>query len=198
MSISTINQAFRVVSGDQSLISTLNGDIALDTAPSGQITLNQNTSPIINITEDGSVNVTAKDAQNIYLTTTSGGKTVINNLDYIDKDNVYKEEVTIEHDMLSKEITVVTPESGSYQLLIDGVVDDALGTSSDCSACIFMAKKKGQEGVVNVLCGIAGDQGEALLVTWVGTTITVSLSGGTLSNYTSNTSTFNIKLIGAA
>ena len=93
MSISTINQSFRVIDGSVDAISTLNGSISMDTSPAGQIDLKQNTTPVVNISPEDQVSVTAKESQNIYLTTTNGGKTVISDSEYTDKDEIYTETV---------------------------------------------------------------------------------------------------------
>ena len=195
MSAAIINQSFKVIDNSIDAISTLNGSISIDTQPSGSIDIKQGGETVINITEDGVITMTAKDNQNINLTTSGTGKTVINNLEYTDKDNIYTEEVVIEHAVGNKDITVVTPDSGAYQLLIDGVYDDS-DPSSDCSACYFMVKKKtSTNGTVNKLCDTLGDNGEYLNVTWNDNTINVSLVGS-LDTYTKTSSTFKVKLMG--
>ena len=196
MSAATINQDFRVISNAIDAISTLNGSITLDTQPSGVIDIKHAGTTVVSINVDGSIEMTAKPSQNINLTTSDGGKTVISDLD-VSHEHEYTEEVTVSHDLKSASVTVVTPTSGSFQILVDGAVDEVVGTSSDCSVCAFMVKKQSvDEGLVNTLCSTVGDENESLNVTWVGSTVTIALTGD-LTNYTATESKFKVKIIGA-
>ena len=151
---------------------------------------------VLKVANDGSIEMIAKPGKNINLTTSDSGKTVISDLD-ISHEHEYVEEVTVSHDLKTASVTTVTPTSGSFQILVDGVVDESVGTSSDCSVCAFMVKKKSaDEGLVNVLCSTSGDENESVNVTWLGNTVTITITGD-LTNYTATESKFKVKIIGA-
>ena len=151
---------------------------------------------MVSVGVDGSIEMRAKEGQNINLNTSDGGKTIISDLE-LNHGHEYTEEVTISHDLKTATISAVNPTSGSFQVLIDGIVDDSVGTSSDCSVCAFMVKKENvANGLVNTLCSTSGDENENLSITWVGGDIKINLEG-TLDNYTASESKFKVKIIGA-
>ena len=81
MSTAAINQDFRVVCNAIDVISTLNGSITLDTQPTGVVEIKHVGSTMASIANDVSIEMKAKLSQNINLTTSNGGKTVISDLE---------------------------------------------------------------------------------------------------------------------
>ena len=153
MSAETINhQDFRGISNAIDAISTLNDSITLDTQPTDPIDIKSAGTTVVSIAAEGSIEVKAKQSQNINITTSDGGKTVINDLD-LSHEYKYMKEVVVSHDIKLASPTVVSLTSGSFQLLIDCALNDTVGTSSDCFVCAFMVKKENSANcTVNTLC----------------------------------------------
>ena len=98
MSAATINQDFQVISNAIQAISTLNGNVTLDTQPTGVVDVKHAGTTVSKVANDGSVEITAKPGKNINRTTSDSGNTVISDLQ-ISHEYEYVEEVTVSHDL---------------------------------------------------------------------------------------------------
>ena len=166
MSTAQFHQDLRVISNSIDAISTLNGSIKFDTQPSGVLDIKHTGTTVMLVKADGSIEIKAKPSRNLHPTTSDGGKTVISDLELL-HEHEYTEEVVVSHDIKSTSVTVFNPNSGSFQVLIDSI-EDGSATSSDCSVCAFIVKKKAvEEGLVHTLCTTTANENENLQVSWL-------------------------------
>ena len=199
MSIAKVNQNFKVVTESVEAISLLNGNVKIDTKADGAIDIQQFGDTRIQVDNVGNLALYAADGKNINLATTNGGKTIISDLDYVDKDGIVIENVQVGHDMGSANVTKLLPDSGSYTITVDGIptVDETGTITSSDAGGIFLATKKASanSGVINVLSSVEGDKSENIEVTWVDDVITIMLSGGNVNDYAEVSSTFKVKIV---
>ena len=98
MSAVAINQDFRVISNAIDAISTLNGSITINTQPTGVIDIKHAGTTVVSIANDDSIKMKANLSQNISITTSDGGKTVVSDLE-LSHEHEHTEEVEVSHDI---------------------------------------------------------------------------------------------------
>ena len=137
-------------------IESLNGSTTLNTQPTGVICINHSGTAALLVKVDGSIEMEAKEGQNINLNTSDKEKDIISYLDFIHWDK-YVEEAVISHYIRSVLVTTVNQDSGSLQVHTNGVVEPST-TRPDYSACAFMIKAKSADKVpLNTLCSTCSD-----------------------------------------
>ena len=199
MSIAKVNQNFKVVTEAVEAISLLNGNVKIDTQADGTIDIQQFGNTRIQVDSVGNLALSAADGKDINLATSNGGKTIISDLDFTDRDGIVIENIQVGHDMASANVTKLLPKSGSYTITVDGIptVDETGTITSSDAGGTFLATKKASanSGVINVLAAVEGDNSENIRVTWVDDIITIMLSGGAVSDYAEASSTFKVKIV---
>ena len=125
ISIATVNQNFKLVTDSVEAVSLLNGNVKFDTQCDGTIDIQHFR------------NTMQQREKNITLTTTNGGKTIISDLDFTDRDGIVIENV---HYIGSAKIL---QSSKSYSITVDSVptVDESDTTTSSDAGGIFLATK---------------------------------------------------------
>ena len=183
------HQDFKVLSNDIEGFAFQNGAIRVDTGSNKATTLSQGSEPRLSVSDQGAINISARENQNISLSATGSGKVNISGLD-LTVYGVKKQTVTVNHEEGQKDLTVIKPTSGSMTVHISGQTEGG----SDAAACFLCAKRIGSTGICNLITSVPGTSGESLSLKWENDTLTLKVNGS-LGSYATTTSDYNVRIL---
>ena len=184
----TIHQDFKIISNDIEGFSFQSGSLRADSGTSKSTTISQGGEARVLVSDTGAVTISTRENQNINLSASGSGKVTISGLDltvYGDK----KQMVTVNHDMGSQALTIITPSAGALTVQVSGETEGG----SDAAACFLCAKRVGAPVICSAITSVPGTNGETLSLIWENNTVTLKVTGN-FEGYANVSSAFNVRI----